>query len=297
MAKLTREGCSLDYELIDIAAPWVTPRETVVLHHGVGASRELWAEWLPALVDRYRVLRFDMRGHGASTWAERASALTLDELTDDLFAVMDAAGVVQAHLVGESIGGTIALNAALRVAERVHTLTVSNGAHLGASIQAVADWRAIIEVRGMAGWSAHLMPRRFFMDDIPAAVANWFEALQASAHPEAVLQMLAALVGADTTDRLPGLRPPLMLLHPDSSPFIPLPVICDFMARVSDARLHVIGRARHGMPLSHARTCAALLRDFLGGRGKPRCRPPCSDGTRLYIKGRPDKLDGLIGDT
>jgi pimeloyl-ACP methyl ester carboxylesterase len=58
-------------------------------------------------VDRYRVLRFDMRGHGASTWAERASALTLDELTDDLFAVMDAAGVVQAHLVGESIGGTL----------------------------------------------------------------------------------------------------------------------------------------------------------------------------------------------
>jgi pimeloyl-ACP methyl ester carboxylesterase len=114
MAKLTREGCSLDYELIDIAAPWVTPRETVVLHHGVGASRELWAEWLPALVDRYRVLRFDMRGHGASTWAERASALTLDELTDDLFAVMDAAGVVQAHLVGESIVGTLALNAALR---------------------------------------------------------------------------------------------------------------------------------------------------------------------------------------
>jgi pimeloyl-ACP methyl ester carboxylesterase len=103
------------------------------------------------------------------------------------------------------------------------------------------------------------------MDDIPAAVADWFEALQASAHPEAVLQMLAALVEADTTDRLPGLRPPLMLLHPDSSPFIPLPVICDFMARVSDVRLHVVGRARHGMPLSHARTCAALLRDFLSG--------------------------------
>jgi pimeloyl-ACP methyl ester carboxylesterase len=263
MARLAREGCSLDYELIDIAAPWMTPGETVVLHHGVGASRELWAAWLPALVDRYRVLRFDMRGHGASTWAEGAPSLTLDTLTDDLFAVMDAAGVEQAHLVGESIGGTIALNAALRVPERIHTLTVSNGAHLGASIQAVQDWRAIIETRGMAGWSAHLMPRRFFEDGVPSAVAHWFETLQASAHPEAVFQMLAALVGADTTDQLPGLRPPLMLLHPDSSPFIPLPVICDFMARVPAARLHVIGRARHGMPLSHARTCAALLRDFL----------------------------------
>jgi pimeloyl-ACP methyl ester carboxylesterase len=64
---------------------------------------------------------------------------------------MDAAGVVQVHLVGESIGGTvIALNAALRATERVHTLTVSNGAHLGASIHAAADWRAVIEARGMA---------------------------------------------------------------------------------------------------------------------------------------------------
>src|ERR1700733_15336234 len=125
--------------------------------------------------------------------------------------------------------------------------------------------RAIIEARGMAGWSAHLMPRRFFEDGVPPSVACWFETLQASAHPEAVLQMLAALVGADTADRLPGRRPPLMLLHPDSSPFIPLPVICDFMALLSEARLHVIGRARHGMPLSHPRTCAALLRDFLGG--------------------------------
>ena len=65
---------------------------------------------------------------------------------------------------------------------------------------------------------------------------------------------------------LPGLKPPLLLLHPDASPFIPVPVMADFHARVPGARLHVIGHAKHGLPFSHAGLCSALLRDFLGGR-------------------------------
>jgi hypothetical protein len=55
--------------------------------------------------------------------------------------------------------------------ERVHTLTVSNGAHLGTSIQAAQDWRAIIDRRGKAGWSARLMPRLFFENGVPSSVA------------------------------------------------------------------------------------------------------------------------------
>jgi pimeloyl-ACP methyl ester carboxylesterase len=263
MPTLAAQDCILEYEFIDIAAPWLPARETVVFNHGVGASLGVWAEWLPALVDRYRVLRFDMRGHGHSTWREGAAKLTMDTLTDDLFAVMDAAGVSRAHLVGESIGGTIALNAALRSPDRVATLTVSNGAHVGATIQSVQDWQEIIAARGMVGWSAHMMPLRFFPGAIPGEVRRWFEATQALAHPQAVLEMLEALVGADTADRLAGLKPPVLLLHPDSSPFIPVPLMADFKARVPDGTLHVIGHARHGMPVSHASVCANLLRGFL----------------------------------
>lgn len=263
MATLRTQGRALDYELIDTTAPWRDAPETVVFNHGVGATQGIWAEWLPSLVDRYRVLRFDMRGHGRSPWPERQPALTIEALADDLFAVMDDAGLQRAHLVGESIGGTIVLDAALRRPERVATLTVSNGAYVGGGIQSVRDWQAIIEARGMVGWSAHMMPLRFFDGAIPESVARWFEAEQARAHPTAVLEMLRALVEADTTDRLPGLAPPLLLLHPDSSPFIPVGLMAEFKARVPGARLHVLGRARHGMPVSHARPCAALLRAFL----------------------------------
>ena len=176
---------------------------------------------------------------------------------------MDAAGVERAHLVGESIGGTIVLNAALRKPERVRTVTISNGAHLGATIQSTAGWRQMIAQEGMAGWSAFMMRARFHPGAISDVMARWFEVQQAAACPETVLQMLDALIGADLVVRLPSLRPPLMLLHPDGSPFIPVSVMAAFHDLVPGSRLHVIGHAKHGLPFSHATICARLMTEFL----------------------------------
>ena len=261
---LTVPGCTLRWSLIDLTPPWLTDPGTIVMHHGIGASQEIFASWLPALIGTYRILRFDMRGHGGSQRPDAEVAIDIDRLSDDLFMVMDAAGTQQAHLMGESIGGTIVLNAALRAPDRVRSVTVSNGAHLGASIQAVAGWQAMIEQDGMAGWSAHMMPGRFHDGAISAAAWHWFEAQQATACPDTVLRLLTALVGTDLTAKLPDLRPKLLLLHPDGSPFIPVPVVARLHDLVPNARLHVIGHARHGLPFSHAATCARLLADFLG---------------------------------
>ena len=267
MATLKLTGGELAWSLIDLTPPWVAAPETIVMHHGVGANQHIFDGWLPALIGKYRILRFDMRGHGDSPRPAEGVRLDLERLTDDLFAVMDAAGVERAHLMGESIGGTIVLDAALRAPGRVRTLTVSNGAHLGASIQSVADWREIIERRGMAGWSAHMMKGRFHPGAISDELWRWFETQQATACGDTVLRLLEALVGADLVGKLPGLRPPLLLMHPDGSPFIPVSVMADFRERVAGARLHVVGHAKHGLPFSHAAVCAGLLREFLDEQG------------------------------
>ena len=260
---LTVSGCTLCWSLTDLTPAWVGDPETIVMHHGIGANQHIFDGWLPSLAGRYRILRFDMRGHGCSERPDPNSDIDIDRLSDDLFAVMDAAGVERAHLVGESIGGTIVLNAALRTPERVRTLTVSNGAHLGASIQSVAGWKQMIRDEGMDGWSAFMMRSRFHPGALSDDMAWWFQAQQATACPDTVLRMLQALVGADLSQRLPGLRPPLLLLHPDGSPFIPVPVMAAFRDLVPDARLHVIGHAKHGLPFSHATLCAGLLANFI----------------------------------
>jgi pimeloyl-ACP methyl ester carboxylesterase len=256
-------GCRLAWSLVDLTPPWITAPQTIVMHHGIGACQDIFAGWLPSLIGTYRILRFDMRGHGESDRPSASVTIDMDRLSDDLFAVMDSVGVDRAHLVGESIGGTIVLNAALRAPRRVRTLTVSNGAHLGASIQSVAGWKQMIADQGMEGWSDFMMRGRFHPGAISPAMERWFAAQQASACPDTVLRMLEALVNADLASRVPTLRPPLLLLHPDESPFIPVSAMAAFREAVPGARLHVIGHAKHGLPFSHAAVCSSLLTEFL----------------------------------
>ena len=95
------------YEVIDLVAPWEPARETILFHHGIGASAGIWQEWLPALIERYRIVRFDMRGYGRSHIPARGEKWSSGVFIDDLLAVADAVGAERPHLVGESIGGTI----------------------------------------------------------------------------------------------------------------------------------------------------------------------------------------------
>lgn len=263
MPTLAVAGHVLHYDVSDLTPPWQAATETILFHHGLGASSRIWVPWLPLLVERYRLVRFDMRGHGRSAPREPRAALSLDLLVEDMFAVADAAGVERFHLVGESIGGTIGLKAAMEQPARIRTLTVSNGAHIGGSIQSIDDWKQVMDAGGMAGWSQHMMPKRFFDGAISPEMWCWYEREQASASPHIVLEAVRLLAGADLSRGLETLRRPVLLLHGDSSPFIPVPVMVDLKSRLHEARLQVFAHARHGLPFSHGKECARVLRAFL----------------------------------
>ena len=261
----TRNG-DIHYEVVDRIMPWHKPRTPILFHHGIGSSAGLWAGWHPALADAYRLVSFDMRGCGRSLIPADDFAWSLDLLVDDLFAVADAAGLAQFHLVGESIGGTIALAAALARPERIATLTVSNGAHLGASIQRVEIWRRQLDEGGVKAWSDAFLPDRFHDGALSAERLAWFAAQQETWPRASILNALGVLIGADLTTRLRDMTCPTLLLHPDGSPFIPVPIMAELHRLLPDAELNVIGHARHGLPYSHAGLCASLLRTFLDSR-------------------------------
>ena len=252
---------SLHYEVVDHVAPWRSERETILFHHGIGGSAGMWSGWLPALIDRYRIVLWDMRGSGRS--AASGFPWSLDLLVSDVFAVADAAAVERFHLVGESIGGTVALAATLAAPGRVATLTVSNGAHLGASLQRVQAWQKQLDEGGVKGWSDAFMSDRFHDGALTPERYAWLADQQARWPRESILNALGVLVGTDLSPRLGGIRCPTLLLHPDGSPFIPVPVMTELHRLLPSSRLNVIGQARHGLPFSHDRQCAALLRAFL----------------------------------
>jgi pimeloyl-ACP methyl ester carboxylesterase len=265
MLAKARDG-QLHYEVVDQTAPWQASGETILFHHGIGSCAEMWRGWWPCLIDSYRLVSFDMRGCGRSHIPSADFDWSLDGLVEDLFAVADAAAVERFHLVGESMGGTIALAAAAARPDRIATLTVSNGAHVGASIEGVKVWRRQLDEGGSKAWSEAFMPNRFHDGALSREQWTWFARQQEQWGRDAILNALSVLVGTDLCARLPDIRCPVLLLHPDGSPFIPVPVMADLHGRLSDAQLNIVGHARHGLPFSHASQCAASLRSFLDSR-------------------------------
>lgn len=266
MPFIQRPDYRLYYELTDDAAPWHEDPPAILFHHGIGADCKVWSEWIGPLADRYRLVRFDMGGFGRSDTPPSNHDWSMAKFAEDIIAVAAAVGASRFHFVGESIGGTIGLHFALAHADRLLSLTVSNGAHLGSSVERAKAWKDTIDSKGMEGWSRQFMEDRFFPGALTQQKWNWFHRQQASGNPRTTLDALSVLLGTNLQSELAALRLPVLLLHPDSSPFIPVSVMADMHARLPDSELRVFPHARHGLPFSHARECAATLRDFLDRR-------------------------------
>ena len=98
----------------DAAAP------LVLLLHGFAVSRHLYDAQVPALAERFRVVTYDTRGHGESPVPD--GPYSLDDLVDDVVALLDRLGVERAHVAGLSLGGMTGMRLAAREPARVHRL-------------------------------------------------------------------------------------------------------------------------------------------------------------------------------
>ena len=266
MATVEREGGSLYYEVHDLTPPWLGEPETIVFHHGVGTDAGIWSAWLPVLASRYRLVRFDMRGFGRSHVPGPGFEWSFDLLAGDVLAVAKAASAERFHLVGESLGGTVAMALAARQPGVLRSLTTCSASHRGGSIQRVQHWRAFIAQNGVEAWSREMMALRFAKGAVAADVAEWFHRTQSACSADSVLDLADLLIGTDLSPELPAISCPTLLLAPDASPFVPLALPVEIRERIPGAELMVFPGARHGLACSHGRACAEALRDFLARR-------------------------------
>ncbi len=267
MPMLDRGDCSLFYDVHDLTPPWVENAATIVFHHGVGINADIWIEWLPALARRYRIVRFDTRGFGSSTAPGKGYPWSLDMLVEDVIAVAGAAGVEQFHLVGESLGGTVAMALAAKHPQAVHSLTVCSASHRGGDIQRVREWREFIGRKGMEAWSDQMMGLRFTEGAVPRSVYRWFDRVQGASSADSVLDLADLLIGTDISSALLEIQAPTLLLAPDGSPFVPVAIPMEIRERIPNCELQVFAGARHGLACSHARACSRTLLDFLARHG------------------------------
>jgi len=115
MAFIDRNGARIVYDVLGTEGPWI------LLGHSLLCGRFMWDGVLPALLESYRVINVEVRGHGESTAPE---AFTLEDLAEDWLAILDAEGVDEVSLVGLSMGGMTAMRFALRYPERVRAMVL-----------------------------------------------------------------------------------------------------------------------------------------------------------------------------
>jgi 3-oxoadipate enol-lactonase/4-carboxymuconolactone decarboxylase len=113
----TRDGTRLYWRL---EGP--TDRPFLVLLNAIGTDMALWDSLVSVLLPHFQILRFDARGHGASDAPQ--GDYSFEMLAHDVIAVMDAANLPHAAIAGVSLGGMIAMEAALRFPERVAALVL-----------------------------------------------------------------------------------------------------------------------------------------------------------------------------
>jgi 3-oxoadipate enol-lactonase len=162
-------GHALRYELCGVG-------ETVTLVHGLASSMATWDRHVASLAARFRVLRFDLRGHGGSD--SPPGPWTIAEIAEDIGKLLDALGIARTVLVGHSGGGVLALAFALAHQERIASLLVASAAS-EANERAHLFYEGLAEKAAAHGGRAVLTDLGWSADDSPPEAAGLGHAARA----------------------------------------------------------------------------------------------------------------------
>jgi 3-oxoadipate enol-lactonase len=157
-------------------APWL------VLSNSLGTTLDMWTPQMPALLQHFRVLRYDTRGHGQSGIPE--GPYTIEQLGDDVIALMDAFDIERAHFCGLSMGGMTGIRLGIRHPSRIDRLVLCN---TSARIGPPELWNARIDKVNKEGMAPI----------VPAVIDRWFTPDFQQRAPQQVEQVRRMLLETD----------------------------------------------------------------------------------------------------
>lgn len=234
----------------------------LVLLNSIGTDLSLWDTVVPHLLPAFRLLRLDLRGHGASTVT--AGDYTLGGLADDVVAVMEAAGIAQAAFAGVSLGGMVAMELGLRHRARVSALALI----CTSATMDHASWVDRVQKVRSGGMTAiaDLATQRFLSPrfaaahpGVAASVRRGLLTMPADGYAGAA----AAVRDMKLIDRLPALAVPTLVVTGDRDISTPFAGHGEHLvAAIANARLVHLDSA-HLAPLEAPAALAVTLRRFL----------------------------------
>ncbi len=269
-------GLQITYDSFgDLADP------VIILIMGLGTQMIHWNDEFCELLARnnLRVIRFDNRDIGKSTWLTSApvpsvlnfignslfgkkvnAPYLLDDMADDTLALMDALNIGSAHLVGASMGAMIAQCIALKSPERVSSLTsimstTGNRSLPNAKIRVMAkllkplakEIEPLVE-QSLGVW--RMLHGEYFPFDRESVEKVIRYSVQRGANPAGVTRQLSAII--DSPDRTLGLQKlqiPSLIIHGDIDPLVPVECGIATAAAIPGATLKILEGMGHTLPL------------------------------------------------
>jgi 3-oxoadipate enol-lactonase len=184
----------------------------LVLSNSLGTDLALWDEQMPALAARFRVLRYDTRGHGKS--AVTPGPYTVELLARDVLVLLDELKVQRAHFCGLSLGGMIGMWLGVYAAERIDRLVLANTAPRIGTPEIYNTRIDAVRNGGMEAVAETVLERWFtagFRARAPHAVGR-IRAMLKSTPADGYVACCAAVRDADLWSVIAGLRPRTLVI-------------------------------------------------------------------------------------
>lgn len=256
------DGLRLAYLVDDFTDPWTPPETLVLLHAGMGSARRFYA-WVPILGRDCRVVRLDLRGHGASE-IPGPDGLTLDRLARDVIELADHLGAERFHLAGASGGAIIALAVAIRSPARVRTLAAfATTPGLKPSNVNAERWAAEIHAKGVRGFLRDRIADRFDLVKVEPGFVDWFLDESAKTSPELLARFVSLMATVDLTEELGRIRCPTLAVVPEHDPLSSMAQYEVLRDRIPDCEFVVYHGLPHNITDAAPARCAEDLRRFL----------------------------------
>ena len=245
----------------DAAAP------ALILGNSLGTTLEMWEPQVAVFAGRFRLIRYDTRGHGGSPVTP--GPYSFEDLGQDVLAVLDALSVERAAFCGISMGGHTGLWLGIHAGPRFNAIAVCNSAAKIGTEQAWNERAAMVRADGAAAMRAlaDSAPGRWFTEDFAQAhpaVVQRAQGWIAGTDPEGYAACCEALAASDLRGSLGRIATPTLLLAGASDPVTTVADAQAMQAAIPGAQLAVV-------PASHLSNLEAPLAfdqavlDFLAG--------------------------------
>jgi 3-oxoadipate enol-lactonase / 4-carboxymuconolactone decarboxylase len=269
MPAVEHEGASIAFR---VDGPRGAP--ALLLANSLGTTTEVWDDLVPALAQRFFLVRYDHRGHGDSTATPGPYDIAL--LARDALAVLDTLDIRTASVCGLSIGGAVAMWLAAHQPARVEQLVTCCSAPRFGDPTSWAERAAAVRAKGPASLLDTLMARWFTpgFADPGGAMRSRVEAMLRRVDPEGYAGCCEALATMDLAADVGRITAPTLVLAGALDPAAPPLVAAQLAVAIDSATLVVLANAAHLAPLEQRDRVAEAVLSHL-------CGPAAQRGDRV----------------